>query len=92
MAVTEGSTVAQGARRIGVTEQTFYWWRTGYGGLRIDLARRLKRLESENSRLKSAVANLTLDNQILSDVPAGCWVILCPHSATSRALWTTRRR
>ena len=65
VAIAEGGTVAEAARRIGVTQQTFYRWRTEYGGLRIDQARRLKRLESENSRLKRAVADLTLDNQIL---------------------------
>ena len=52
VAIAEGSTVAEAARRIGVTEQTFYRWRGEYGGLRIDQARRLKRLESENIRLK----------------------------------------
>ena len=66
-AIAEGSTVAEAARWIGVTEQTFYRWRSEYGGLRIDQARRLKRLESENSRLKRAVADLTLDNQILRE-------------------------
>ena len=65
VAIAEGSTVAEAARRIGVTDQTFYRWRSEYGGLRIDQARRLKRLELENSRLKRAVADLTLDNQIL---------------------------
>ncbi|MYH62866.1 MAG: transposase [Caldilineaceae bacterium SB0675_bin_29] len=45
--------MAEAVRRTGVTEQTFYRWRSEYGGLRIDRARRLKRLESENSRLKS---------------------------------------
>ena len=67
IAIAEGSTVAEASRRIGVTEQTFYRWRSEYGGLRIDQARRLKRLESENSRLKRAVADLTLDNQILKE-------------------------
>ena len=67
VAIAEGSTVAEAASRIGVTEQTFYRWRSEYGGLRIDLARRLKRLELENSRLKRAVADLTLDNQILRE-------------------------
>ena len=49
-------------RQIGVTEQTFYRWRNEYGGLSIDQAKRLKLLEAENSRLKRAVADLTLDN------------------------------
>ena len=71
VAIAEGNTVAEAARRIGVTQQTFYRWRTEYGGLRIDQARRLKRLESENSRLRRAVADLTLDNQILREAVEG---------------------
>ena len=71
IAIAEGSTVAEASRRIGVTEQTFYRWRSEYGGLRIDQARRLKRLESENGRLKRAVADLALDNQILKEAAEG---------------------
>ena len=71
VAIAEGGTVVEAARRIGVTQQTFYRWRTEYGGLRIDQARRLKRLESENSRLKRAVADLTLDNRILREAAEG---------------------
>ena len=67
VAIAEGSTVAEAASRNGVTEQTFHRWRSEYGGLRLDQARRLKRLELENSRLKRAVADLTLDNQILRE-------------------------
>ena len=63
--IAAGSTVAEASWRISVSEQTFYRWRASYGGLRIDQARRLKQLETENSRLKRAVAELTLDNQIL---------------------------
>ena len=57
--------MAEASRSIGVTEQTFYRGRSEYGGLRIGQARRLKQLESENGRLRRAVADLTLDNQIL---------------------------
>ena len=71
VAIAEGSTVAEAASRSGVTEQTFHRWRSEYGGLRIDQARRLKRLELENSRLKRAVADLTLDNQILREASEG---------------------
>ena len=71
VAIAEGDTVAEAARRIGVTQQTFYRWRTEYGGLRIDQARRLKKLESENGRLRRAVADLTLDNQILREAAQG---------------------
>ena len=69
--VAAGSTVAEASRRIGVSEQTFYRWRAEYGGLRIDQARRLKQLETENGRLKRAVAELTLDNQILREAAKG---------------------
>ena len=63
--------VAEACRQIGVTEQTFYRWRNTYGGLRIDQVKRLKRLESDNGRLKRAVADLTLDNQILREAAEG---------------------
>ncbi len=71
IAIAQGSTVAEASRQLGVTEQTFYRWRSEYGGLRIDQARRLKQLESENSRLKRAIADLTLDNQILKEATEG---------------------
>ena len=54
-----------------MTEQTFYRWRAEYGGLRIDQARRLKQLETENGRLRRAVADLTLDKQILKEAAQG---------------------
>ena len=71
VAMAEGSTVAQASRKIGVTEQTFYRWRAEYEGLRIDQARRLKQLETENGRLRRAVADLTLDKQILKEAAQG---------------------
>ena len=69
--IAAGSTVAEASRRIGISEQTFYRWRAEYGGLRIDQARRLKQSETENSRLKRAVAELTLDNQVLREAAEG---------------------
>ena len=63
--------MAGASRQIGVTEQTFYRWRNEYGGLRIDQVKRLKQLETENTRLKRAVADLTLDNQILKEASEG---------------------
>ena len=71
VAMAQGSTVAEASRQIGVTEQTFYRWRNEYGGLRIDQVKRLKRLESENTRLKRAIGDLTLDNQILKEAAEG---------------------
>ena len=69
--IAVGGTVAEASRRIGISEQTFYRWRAEYGGVRIDQARRLKQLETENSRLKRAVAELTLGNQVLREAAEG---------------------
>ena len=69
--ISGGGTVAGASRQSGVTEQTFYRWRNEYGGLRIDQVKRLKQLETENTRLKRAVADLTLDNQILKEASEG---------------------
>ena len=62
-----GRSIAQAVQQLGVSEQTFHRWRNQYGGMKSDEARRLKELEVENARLKRAVADLTLDNQILKE-------------------------
>jgi len=67
----QGKTVAQAVKQIGVTEQTFYRWRKACGGMRVEQAKRLKELVVENVRLKRAVADLTVDKQILKDVVEG---------------------
>ena len=67
----QGETVGQVCRQLGVSEQTFYRWRREYGGLRMDQAKRLKQLETENTRLRRAVSDMTLDNQILKEVARG---------------------
>ena len=69
--LAQGETVGQVCRHLGVSEQTFYRWRREYGGLRMDQAKRLKQLETENTRLRRAVSDLTLDNQILKEVARG---------------------
>ncbi len=66
-----GRRVEEVFRELGVTGNTYYRWRKEYGGLGVDQARRLKELELENSRLKRAVADLTLDNLILKEVSTG---------------------
>ena len=66
--LSQGSTVGEVSRKLGVTEQTYYRWRREYGGMRLEQARRLKELEKENGRLKRLVADVTLDNAILKDV------------------------
>jgi len=69
--LSQGSTIGQASRKIGVTEQTYYRWRKEYGGMRVDQAKRLKGLEKENVRLKKLVADLSLDNAILREVSEG---------------------
>lgn len=55
-------------REYNISEQTFYRWKSKYGGMDVSEAKRLKQLEEENRRLKELVANLSLDNHILKDV------------------------
>jgi transposase-like protein len=69
--LSQGSTVGEASRKIGVTEQTYYRWRKEYGGMRVEQAKRLKELEKENSRLKKLVADITLDNAILKEAARG---------------------
>ena len=69
--LSQGNTVGEASRRIGVTEQTYYRWRKEYGGMRVEQARRLKDLEKENARLKKLVADLSLDNAILKEAARG---------------------
>ncbi|MFN8167128.1 MAG: transposase [Bacteroidia bacterium] len=69
----QGLKVAEICRKHGIADQTFHNWKKKYGGLSVDELRRLKELEQENSRLKRAVADLTLDNQILRDVNSKKW-------------------
>ena len=66
-----GSTIGQVCQRLEVSEQTFHRWRNQYGGMKAQGARQLKELEIENRRLKKAVADLTLDKQILEEVLKG---------------------
>jgi len=67
----QGRSIAHACKQIGVTDQTYYRWRKGYGGLKVDQAKRLKELEAENARLKKAVAELTVDKIILKEVAEG---------------------
>ena len=63
--------VRQLVRQIAVTEQTYYRWRNEYGGLSIDQARKLKKLELENARPRRAIADLALDKSILKEAAVG---------------------
>ena len=69
--LSQGSTVGEAGRKLGVTEQTYYRWRKEYGGMRLEQAKRLKELEKENTRLKKLVAELSLDISILKEADRG---------------------
>ena len=68
---SQGGSVPEICRELGVTANTYYRWRKEYGGMGVSQAKRLKELEKENSRLKRAVADLTLDNLILKEASKG---------------------
>ncbi len=69
--VGQGKPVAEAVRAIGVTEPTYYRWRSAYGGLKLDQVKRLKQLEAENARLRKAVADLALESVILKEAASG---------------------
>ena len=69
----QGRTVAEAIRQIGVTEVTYYRWRSEYGGLKSDQVKQLKELEMENARLRRAVSDLTLEKLILKEAASGNW-------------------
>jgi len=60
-------------RQVGISEQTFYRWKSKYGGMEVSDAKRLRQLEDENGKLKTMVADLMLDNKILKDVNSKKW-------------------
>ena len=68
---SQGQSVADAVRSIGVTEVTYYRWRREYGGLKSDQVKRLKALETENARLRKAISDLTLDKLILQEAARG---------------------
>jgi transposase-like protein len=67
----QGKTVSQAAKDAGITDQTFYRWRKEYGGLQIEQAKKFKDLQRENAQLRRAVADLTVEKQILKDIAEG---------------------
>ena len=70
---SQGMAVSDAVRQLGISEQTFYRWRKNYGGMQTNQLKRLKELEKENSRLRQAVSDLTLDKQILKEAAKGNW-------------------
>ena len=66
-----GQSLAQVCQKLAISEATFHRWRNQYGGMKADEMRRLKELETENTRLKKLVAELLLDNHMLKEVARG---------------------
>jgi transposase-like protein len=69
--VSQGQSVSEAVRSIGVTQFTYYRWRKEFGGLKTDHVKRLKELEKENERLRKAVSDLTLEKLILREAASG---------------------
>ncbi len=67
----QGSSVSEAVLQIGVTVKTYYRWRKEFGGMSSDQLKRLKVLEAENTRLRRAVSDLTLDKMILPEATRG---------------------
>ena len=69
--LSQGKSVGEAVRTIGVTQFTYYRWRKEFGGLKSDQVKRLKDLEKENLRLRRAISDLTLDKLILQEAARG---------------------
>ena len=69
--LSQGSSVADAIRQIGISEVTYDRWRQEFGSLKISQVKRLKELETENARLRRAVSDLTLDKVILQEATRG---------------------
>jgi putative transposase len=69
--INKGMDVVQACRQAGISDQSYYRWRKEYGGMKIDQAKKYKELEQENARLKSLVADLSLDNAMLKEISKG---------------------
>jgi len=68
---SQGKSIAEITRQIGISDMTYYKWRKEYGGLRVDQAKRLKELEQENQKLRKVVADLSIDVVILKEAARG---------------------
>ena len=66
-------TVEEVCRKHGIHKQTYYGWRKKYGGLNTTDLQRMRQLEQENGRLKRALADAMVDNQVLTELNAKKW-------------------
>ena len=69
--LSQGKTVPAACKEAGITAQTFYRWRKEYGGLQVEQAKKMKDLQKENTQLRRAIAELTLEKQVLKDIAEG---------------------
>lgn len=69
----DGKKVSELCREYGISEPTFYNWKSKYGGMTLSELKRIKELEAENARLKRLVADLSLDNQVLKEINSKKW-------------------
>jgi putative transposase len=69
----QGMKVSDLCRKHGISEATFYNWKSKYGGMKVDELKQLRELEQENARLKRIVANLSLEIDIIKDVLSKKW-------------------
>ena len=69
--VSQGKTVPVACREAGIVDQTYYRWRKEYGGLQLEQAKKLKELQKENAQSRRALADLTVEKQILKDLAEG---------------------
>ena len=95
----DGVPVAEVCRKAGISQATFFNWKKKYGGMLPNEMRRLKQLEDENRRLKSIVADLSLDKEMLQDVikrklcgllSIVSWLIVCGMSGINRSVVSVR--
>lgn len=65
--LSEGQSVGEVCRSLGIAEHSYHRWRAEYGGMKLEQVKRLKKLENENARLRQAVADLTLEKLALKE-------------------------
>ncbi len=69
----EGLTIAEAAKQVEISEQTYHRWRSQYGGMKANDAKRLRELERENARLKRLLADKELEIDALKEISKGNW-------------------
>jgi len=69
--MSQGKTVPLACKEAGIVDQTYYRWRREFGGLQLEQAKKLRELQKENVQLRRAIADLTVEKQILKDIAEG---------------------